>query len=71
MIDITPLTLGRHFDRIGMTHTPRLRIYSVDLMSGIHTAFKDPNQFNLFLEDSCYVSQSSLSLYRNADDRIW
>lgn len=29
MIDITPLTLERHFDRIGMVHTPRLRIYGI------------------------------------------
>lgn len=29
MIDITPLTLERHFHRIGMVHTPRLGTYGV------------------------------------------
>lgn len=40
MIDITPLTLERHFDRIGLVHTPRLGIYGVAFVErhtyGVH-----------------------------------
>lgn len=43
---------------------------ALHLLSGIHTAFNDPNQLNLYSENNCSTSQASSSLYRRADGRI-
>jgi hypothetical protein len=41
------------------------------LFSGIHTAFENPNQLNLYFAVKCSVSESSFPLYSEADDRVW
>ena len=71
MIDVTPLMLERHFDRIGMVHTPRLGIYGVAFVERHTFGVQRPEPTQFISSGQLLHLSVTFSLYCEAGDRIW